>query len=216
MKCPYCNTAIYLEWDGDLVEDRNKRSEGYEINYEFCPNCGKLIIQLEHGRIYKNKDGYSELGSIDREQIIYPFFPNGKTLSKHIPEKYVKLYRESEQVNSISPRASATLSRYMLQMILHEEMHISKRNLEDELKELESKSNVPSSLVTMLQVMRRVANFGAHPKKSTNSNEIIDVENGESDVMLELLVELFDYIFVKPKKQEEFLKRVEEKYGIKA
>ena len=216
MKCPYCNTAIYLEWDGYLVEDRNKRSEGYEINYEFCPDCGNLIIQFEHGRIYKNKDGYSELGSIDREQIVYPFFPNGKILSKHVPEKYAKLYRESEQVNSISPRASATLSRYMLQMILHEEMHISKRNLEEELKELESKSNVPSSLVTMLQVMRRVANFGAHPKKSTNSNEIVEVENGESDVMLELLVELFDYIFVKPKQQEEFLKRVEEKYGIKA
>lgn len=216
MKCPYCNTAIYLEWEGDIIEDRENRYEGYGINYEFCPNCGKLIIELQHGRVYSNENGYLELKCIDHEQMIYPIFPNGRILSEHIPEKYVKLYRESEEVNLISPRASATLSRYTLQMILHEEMHISKRNLEDELKELESKSNVPSSLITMLQVMRRVANFGAHPKKSTNSNEIVEVENGESDVMLELLVELFDYIFVKPRQQEEFLKKVEEKYGIKA
>ena len=78
-------------------------------------------------------------------------------------QQYIDLYRESEQVNDISPRASATLSRYLLQMLFHEELRISKRNLEEELKELEEVPNVPSELVTMLQVMRRVSNFGAHP-----------------------------------------------------
>ena len=101
-------------------------------------------------------------------------------------------------------------------MLLHEELHIQKRNLEDEIKELESRSNIPANLITMLQVMRKVANFGAHPKKSTNSNEIVEVEAGESAVMLDLLEEVFDYIFVKPKQQELFLKSIEEKYGIKA
>ena len=100
-------------------------------------------------------------------------------------------------------------------MLLHEELHIHKRNLEDEIKELENGSNIPTKLVAMLQVMRRVANFGAHPKKSTNSNEIVEVEVGESAVMLDLLEEVFDYIFVKPKQQELFLKGIEEKYGIK-
>ena len=33
--------------------------------------------------------------------------------------------------------------------------------------------------------------------------------------MLDLLEEVFDYIFVKPKQQELFLKGIEEKYGIK-
>ena len=46
----------------------------------------------------------------------------------------------------------------------------------------------------MLQVMRRAANFGAHPKKSTNSNEIVEVEEGESTIMLDLLEEVFDTI----------------------
>ena len=66
----------------------------------------------------------------------------------------------------------------------------------------------------MLQVFRKVANFGAHPKKSTNSKEIIDIEKGEADVMLELIEELFDYVFIKPKRQEEILKKISEKYGI--
>jgi hypothetical protein len=67
----------------------------------------------------------------------------------------------------------------------------------------------------MLQIMRRVANFGAHPKKSTNTGEIVEVEKGESDIMLDLILELFDYLFIKPKQQEQFLKKIEEKYGIK-
>ena len=153
--------------------------------------------------------------TVTNEYLIYPQFSNRKTLSDTIPEKYVQLFQESEQVNNISPRASATLSRYLLQMLLHEELHIHKRNLEDEIKELEGSNNIPTKLVTMLQVMRRVANFGAHPKKSTNSNEIVEVEAGESAVMLDLLEEVFDYIFVKPKQQELFLKGIEEKYGIK-
>ena len=74
--------------------------------------------------------------------------------------------------------------------------------------------SIPSTLIAMLQVFRKVANFGAHPKKSTNSKEIIDVEKGEADVMLELIEELFDYIFIKPKRQEEILKKISEKYGI--
>lgn len=32
--------------------------------------------------------------------------------------------------------------------------------------------------------------------------------------MLELIEELFDYVFIKPKRQEEILKKISEKYGI--
>ena len=115
---------------------------------------------------------------------------------------------------NISPKASATISRYILQMVLHEELHITKRNLEEEIRELEALQMVSSKLVKMLQVFRKVANFGAHPKKNTNSGEIVEVEEGEAEIMLDLLDELFDCLFVKPKQQEEFLIDIKEKYGI--
>ena len=162
--------------------------------------------------------GYDDsfwMTDVEEENIIYPRHSAGRNLNQYVPEKYVQLFQESEEVNNISPRASATLSRYLLQMLLHEELQIQKKNLEEELTELERSGNIPTKLVTMLQVMRRVANFGAHPKKSTNSNEIVEVEEGESTVMLDLLEEVFDYIFVKPKQQELFLKDIEEKYGIR-
>ena len=218
MKCPNCATTVYINWKEVVfpatpLEDTYDEG-GYAIQYGFCPECGKLVIQLQHGlELGYNRDYW--IDRIDEENIIFPRYPMGRSLDKYIPSKYAQLYRESEEVNSISPRASATLSRYLLQMLLHEELHIKKKNLEEEIKELEGSSNIPTKLVAMLQVMRRVANFGAHPKKSTNSNEIVEVEAGESAVMLDLLEEVFDYIFVKPKRQELFLKGIEEKYGIK-
>ena len=105
--------------------------------------------------------------------------------------------QEALQVNSISPRASATLSRYLLQNILHEELKISKRNLADEISELEKVPSIPSTLIAMLQVFRKVANFGEKTKKSTNSSEIVDIEKGEADIMLELIEKLFDFVFIK-------------------
>lgn len=218
MKCPHCATTVYINWDEVTfpvpTPEDNYNKGGYAIQYGFCPECKKLVIQLQHGL----ESGYELsfwIDEIDEENIIYPRYSAGRNLNQYVPEKYAQLFRESEEVNNISPRASATLSRYLLQMLLHEELHIHKRTLEEEIKELENGSNIPTKLVTMLQVMRRVANFGAHPKKSTNSNEIVEVEAGESAVMLDLLEEVFDYVFVKPKQQEVFLKNIQEKYGIK-
>ncbi len=46
---------------------------------------------------------------------------------------------------------------------------------------------------------KTVGNFASHPIKSTNTGEIIDVEDGEADWLLETLESLFDFYFVKPK-----------------
>ncbi|MBQ9423245.1 MAG: DUF4145 domain-containing protein, partial [Pyramidobacter sp.] len=108
----------------------------------------------------------------------------------------------------------ATLSRYLLHMILHEELKIKEHTLAEEIEKMEALNRVPSELVEMLHIMRKVANFGAHPKKSTNSAEIVDIEPGEAEIMLDLLEELFDFVFVKPKKLEQFKKVSQEKYGI--
>lgn len=218
MKCPYCATTVHMNWSETALEnihpEESYLKDGYAIQYGFCPECCNLVIQLQHGMSLGWDENGCWIDQIDEEQLIYPRYATARKLHEFIPHQYAELFRESEEVNNISPRASATLSRYLLQMLLHEELHIHKRNLEEELKELEGMNNVPSKLVSMLQIMRKIANFGAHPKKSTNSNEIVEVEEGESAIMLDLLEEVFDYIFVKPKQQEDFLKTIQEKYGI--
>lgn len=46
--------------------------------------------------------------------------------------------------------------------------------------------------------MRNIGNFAAHPIKSTNTGEIIDVEPGEAEWLLDVLEGLFDFYFVQP------------------
>lgn len=216
MKCPNCGIAIFFEFgQQSFTQNAYMSSRAVNIKVGFCPECKKPIVYMDEGTIVGYDSEGDEEIEVEKSQRLYPVWEQATLLDDSIPQKYADKFLESERVNNISPMASATLSRYLLQMILHEELHISKRNLAEELDELEKRPNIPSELVMMLQVMRKVANFGAHPKKSTNSNEIVEVEDGEAAVMLELLNQLFDYVFVKPKQQEKFLKDIEEKYGIK-
>jgi hypothetical protein len=43
-----------------------------------------------------------------------------------------------------------------------------------------------------------VGNFAAHPMKSKNSGEIVDVEDNEAEWLLEVLEELFEHYYVAP------------------
>ena len=212
MACPYCGVGFRVEWDEYTIpvsSNEDEWDEGFNVKFTFCPECNNFIIRLQKGTDYDGEDI-----TVSDDILVYPKFPISKQLNKYVPEKYRDLFTEASQVNSISPRASATLSRYLLQMILHEGLNIKKKNLEQEIIELEAIPHIPTPLVSMLQIMRRIANFGAHPKKSTNSNEIVEVESGEADVMLQLLEELLDFVFVKPKQQDEFMENIKEKYGI--
>jgi len=54
----------------------------------------------------------------------------------------------------------------------------------------------------MLDYIREVGNFAAHPRKSTNTGEILDVEPEEANINLEVLEALFDFYIVQPEKNK--------------
>ncbi len=62
---------------------------------------------------------------------------------------------------------------------------------------LDSKQ-LPGYLAEDLDAIRNVGNFAAHPLKSTNSGQIVDVEPQEAEWILNLLEHLFDFYFVQP------------------
>ena len=216
--CPHCGVAYRAKNDSiEFYENERPEVGDYvvQVNCVFCPQCHQPILTKQDGTIIVS-NGYNGPEGVFKpeEELLYPRFPQVHEIDECVPEDFRKLYKESAEVLGVSPRSSATLSRYLLQKILHTELKIEKRNLEEEIKELENKKDIPSTFVTLLQALRKIANFGAHPKKSTNSGEIMDIEPGEAEVMLEIIEQLFDYIFIKPKRQEEFLKHISDKYGI--
>ena len=57
---------------------------------------------------------------------------------------------------------------------------------------------LPSHLAQAVDAIRNIGNFAAHPNKSTSTGEIIDVEPGEAEWLLDVLEGLFDHYFVQP------------------
>ena len=97
-----------------------------------------------------------------------------------------------------SPKASAALSRRCLQNLLRDHAHVKPGNLDNEIQQLLDYSKLPSHLAEAIYAIRVVGNFSAHPIKSTNSGEIIDVEPGEAEWLLDTPEGLFDFYFVQP------------------
>ena len=111
----------------------------------------------------------------------------------------------------LSPKASAALSRRILQNVLREKFGIERSSLAQEIDNFIQLNGVPSYLTDAIDAIRNIGNFAAHPLKDTHSGEIVDVEPGEAEWLLEVLEALFDFAFVQPKRLEERKKKLNKK-----
>ncbi len=111
-----------------------------------------------------------------------------------------RLNNESNSVLSVSPKASAALSRRLLQQILRDEYKINppKKDLSLEIDEFIKRTDIPSEIKQSVDAIRNIGNFAAHPLKYQSTGEIADVEVGEADWLLDVLEALFDVAFIQP------------------
>ena len=198
MKCPHCAVEIHAEaiWV-PLEED----SEGqWGIEKYLCPNpdCKKMIFYLVMGRYkvdYRNSlIGFDE---IQKRFLVNPKGSNRPPVPPQVPQKLADDYVEACKVLPDSPKASAALSRRCLQNLLREVAKVKPGNLADEIQEVID-SEIPSYLVEVIDAVRNIGNFAAHPLKSEKSGEILPVEPTEAEWNLDVLEALFDFYFVQP------------------
>jgi hypothetical protein len=144
---------------------------------------------------------WSVAGHESRDMLIFPRGPIGRPVPPEVTDEYAQDYREASTVLGISPKASAALSRRLLQQLIREKAGIKRRNLDEEIDAVIAQGDVSSNLAHDLDVIRTVGNFAAHPIKSTNTGEVLDVEPGEAEALLDVLEQLFDHYFVRPAKR---------------
>jgi hypothetical protein len=132
------------------------------------------------------------------ERYIYPRSTARTPVAADVPEQFASDYRDSCAVLADSAKASAALSRRCLQNLIHDYFQIKERDLSAEIDKLIAKHVLGSELEDAIDAIRGYGNFAAHPIKSTNSGEIVDVEPGEAEWCLDVLDDLFDYCFVAP------------------
>jgi len=214
MKCPHCNNSIFFEESDAVAYEYGKENRakagitGYDIAHGFCPSCNELIVMIREGK-YKGGD-YPHLENPQNEDIIYPRGAN-RPIEPEIPQKYASDFKEAVAVVKLSPKASAAISRRLLQSILREESKIKKSSLADEIEEFIHREGIPSHLSGAVDAVRNVGNFAAHPLKNTHTGEIVDVEPGEAEWLLDVLEAMFDFTFVQPKRLEDRKKQLNEK-----
>jgi len=210
MRCPNCDVGMRLEIEGQAAyRSAGEAERGLELVYGFCPECKHLVVILKHGK-YRWIDDRGELADIEREEVLYPSLV-ARVIDIRVPDKYRQPFNEANSVMGVSPKASAALSRRLLQSILWDEYNIKRRNLETEIVEFIQLKDIPSDIAEAVDAVRNIGNFAAHPVKYMNTGEIVDVEPGEAEWLLDVLEALLDFTFVRPAEVQERKNRLNSK-----
>ncbi|MBP7477424.1 MAG: DUF4145 domain-containing protein [Chitinophagales bacterium] len=192
MKCPHCLNAFYDKLqDYKVVTDIEN---DWIVRVRICPTCNKSIIHLLG---FSMSNGHSQ-SLLNSEQLIRPKGHNRNPVPKEVPNEFAEDYTEACLILNDSPKASAALSRRCLQGIIRNQLGIKKPNLDQEIQEVITQKLLSSDLLNSIDAVRTIGNFAAHPIKSTSTGEILPVDPHEAEWTLEVLEDIFDYLFVRP------------------
>jgi hypothetical protein len=191
MNCPHCSTAFHPQFD------ENNLNFGYFHIYLYqqnCPSCGKYVLDV----LVKNRNTPESV--LVERFTAFPAVPTLRRIPQDVPEPYKQDFIEAVQTLSISPKASAALSRRIIQALLREQAGTKSKDLRVQIDEVLDAKIFPSYIADDLHAVRNIGNFAAHEMKDKLSGEILDVEPGEADWTLDVAAAMLDFYFVEPAK----------------
>ncbi len=197
MQCPQCREHFHDELIRAYLFDKKNNylqdSKGlWAVRSQICPNCKNVIVLLEWGKLAQ--DAREPEGEI----VVYPEEMSRFPPPAEVPSPLREDYLEACLTLTLSPKASAALSRRSLQTLLRGYAKVRPSNLEDEIQQVLDSGGLPSHIAEALDGVRNIGNFAAHPIKSLQTGQIADVEPGEAEWLLDTLEDMFDFYFVKP------------------
>jgi hypothetical protein len=179
----------------EVIED--EAEIGKQVLWGKCPACKRAIFLLKSGRCEWHD--HWEIGSwcdfVGSTEVcsIEPRVCHAHLSDSDIPERYLKDFNEAASICHLSPKASAALSRRILQDILKYHYQILEFN---------KLSEVPFRIKEYAESIRLIGNCSAHASENKITGEIVEVEPNEAIDLLVFLESLFDYAFIEPKKLE--------------
>jgi hypothetical protein len=82
--------------------------------------------------------------------------------------------------------------------VLRGEAKVKPSQLDKEIQEVLDSGKLPTHLAESIDGVRNIGNFAAHPMKSTNTGEVVEVEPGEAEWLLDTIEALFEFYIVQP------------------
>ena len=187
MKCPHCAISFHDQWSVPWTGANDPDNHEFELRYCTCSACKKRVFVFR-----RQSRGRGWL-----DQMVYP---RGalRPLAAEVKDPYAGDFREAVEVLPISAKASAALSRGNLQALLRDVHGVKHGMLSKEIEEFVARPSTPALLRDVIDAVRNVGNFAAHPTKDTNTGALIEVESHEAEWLLEVLEAMFDFTFVQP------------------
>ncbi len=198
MRCPTCKKDFHPQADfmHTYWADMDQDSKKAELIYgQKCPSCYSLVVGLQSGVGRFTNEGVV-LEVVEADRVIYPTTKDG-SLPDEVPQGYRQDFDEAKKVLEISKKASAALSRRLIQKVFREQLGIKARDLSGEIDAFLA-SEAPGYLTDAIDAVRHIGNFAAHPLKYTQTGEIVEVEEGEAEWTLQVVEALLDFSFVQP------------------
>ena len=209
MQCPHCDIAFSEKeaWERFEVESTSVRDWVWSCYFTECPECEELVIHIE-----RTHQGRSIPWALDepgyRRRIVYPLSAPPRSVATGVPEHLKADYQEAYQVLPVSPKASAALSRRVLQSILVEQGYVGRdlsKQIDAVLKDAKPEKALPPGLQGTVDAIRNFGNFSAHPITDVTSLQIIDVEPEEAEWCLQIVERLFVHYYVRPAEDQRML-----------
>jgi hypothetical protein len=199
MKCPYCAVTVHVDFNRSwrkLNNDAPHDPEGWSAALVLCPACSREIIKLR-------RTGWGPESILGAERVVFEEFvalPASSTrpLPGEIQGWFRADFNEAVSILPLSPKASAALSRRVLQHVLRDIGGFTQKDLAVQIDAALKSGSLPAYLANAIDGVRNIGNFAVHPMKSTSSGEILDVEPGEAEWLLDTLEGLFDFYIVQP------------------
>jgi hypothetical protein len=183
-----------------------------EVAIITCPNpeCGQVELRfaLKKAKYFDALPTQNQYYVPGEEIKSWRLLPasRAKAMPSFVPSSIVEDYEEACSVETLSPKASATLARRCLQQIIRDFFGVTGRTLHDEIDGIKLK--VDANVWKAVDGLRKIGNVGAHPEKDINV--IVDVEPGEAAALIRLIEILVQETYVARDRQEKELKEVEE------
>ena len=202
MRCPTCRKEFHPQPDESQTyafsEPESPSKNAFAFLIQLCPSCFQPLVVYQEGKGDSLRSPEYIL-DVAHQEVVYPGKP-GTDIPEEVPADFQADLVEAQIALDYSPKASAALSRRLLQRVLREPLNIKKRDLSLEIDAFIEASGAPTYLTSAMDAVRTVGNFAAHPLKITNTGEIVDVEEGEAQWLLDVLSSLFDFVFVQPER----------------
>lgn len=177
-------------------------------NVLVCPNssCQEYVIKAF---LYKTElvgDYATSRQIVVPHLLSWQLLPqsNAKVYPEYTPSVIRQDYTEACLIKSLSPKASATLSRRCLQGIIRDYWGVSRQRLIDEINAIQDK--IDPITWQAVDAVRKVGNIGAHMEKDINV--IVDVDPDEAQLLISLIELLFKDLYVTRHQREEQLNAI--------